>query len=98
MHLCTGDKENSDQRRPIVLTNGPAPLVTDYAAQSLVVFATLILPRILPTATGRHAFLLEYPMVDEILEKVAGLRILGKSPVGAYSRLNEWIWTAFRPL
>jgi len=39
------------------------------------------------------------------LEKVARTRILGKSPLGAYLRMNEWIWarlprsmTALRPI
>jgi chemotaxis methyl-accepting protein methylase len=40
-----------------------------------------------------------------MLEKVANMRMLGKSPVGAYLRVNEWIWrrlprsmTALRPV
>jgi chemotaxis methyl-accepting protein methylase len=36
-------------------------------------------------------------MDEAMLEKVAGLRILGKSPVGAYWRLNEWIWDRLPP-
>jgi chemotaxis methyl-accepting protein methylase len=31
-------------------------------------------------------------MTEAMLETVAKARLLGKSPVGAYLRLNEWIW------
>jgi chemotaxis methyl-accepting protein methylase len=31
-------------------------------------------------------------MTEAMLKRVAGLRILGKSPLGAYLRLNEWVW------
>jgi chemotaxis methyl-accepting protein methylase len=44
-------------------------------------------------------------MTEAMLKRMAGLRILGKSPLGAYLRLNEWIWnrlpravTGLRPL
>ncbi len=44
-------------------------------------------------------------MAQAMLSRMAGLRILGKSPLGAYLRLNEWIWkrlppslTALRPI
>ena len=44
-------------------------------------------------------------MVETVLARMASLRILGKSPVGAYLRLNEWVWdrlprsvTARRPV
>jgi chemotaxis methyl-accepting protein methylase len=31
-------------------------------------------------------------MAEPMLGKVAQLRILGKSPLGAYLRMNEWVW------
>ncbi len=31
-------------------------------------------------------------MAKETLERLAKLRVFGKSPIGAYLRLNEWIW------
>jgi chemotaxis protein methyltransferase CheR len=31
-------------------------------------------------------------MVETVLARMASLRILGRSPVGAYLRLNEWVW------
>jgi chemotaxis methyl-accepting protein methylase len=31
-------------------------------------------------------------MYETELERIAGVRILGKSPMGAYLRLNEWVW------
>ncbi len=44
-------------------------------------------------------------MVERVLARMASLQILGRSPVGAYLRLNEWIWdrlprsvTARRPV
>jgi len=44
-------------------------------------------------------------MAQAMLSRMAGVRILGKSPLGAYLRLNEWIWkrlppslTALRPM
>ena len=44
-------------------------------------------------------------MVETVLARMASLQILGRSPVGAYLRLNEWIWdrlprsvTARRPV
>src|SRR3981189_726850 len=43
-------------------------------------------------------------MVEPILRRAATLRMFGRSPVGAWLRLNEWIWnrlprswTALRP-
>lgn len=43
-------------------------------------------------------------MRTRLLDTVAGSRVLGKSPLGAYVRLNEWVWqrlpasvTAFAP-
>lgn len=40
---------------------------------------------------------MERALAEVMLEKVVGLRILGKSPVGAYWRLNEWIWDRLPP-
>jgi SAM-dependent methyltransferase len=44
-------------------------------------------------------------MAEPVRGKMAELRILGKSPLGAYLRMNEWVWdrlprsvTALRPL
>ena len=44
-------------------------------------------------------------MVETVLSRMANLRILGRSPMGAYLRLNEWVWdrlprsvTARRPV
>ncbi|HVG37361.1 MAG TPA: CheR family methyltransferase, partial [Thermoplasmata archaeon] len=36
-------------------------------------------------------------MPGPVLETVAKARMLGKSPVGAYLRLNEWIWRRIPP-
>jgi chemotaxis methyl-accepting protein methylase len=36
-------------------------------------------------------------MTEAMLETVAKARMLGKSPVGAYLRLNEWIWRLLPP-
>ena len=37
--------------------------------------------------------------MPETLGRMAGVRILGKSPLGAYVRLNEWMWRRLpRPL
>src|SRR5437867_3606953 len=32
------------------------------------------------------------PMLEEMLSRLATLRMFGKSPAGACLRLNEWIW------
>src|SRR6516164_10994918 len=31
-------------------------------------------------------------MANQLLKRIAKLRVFGKSPSGAYLRLNEWIW------
>lgn len=36
-------------------------------------------------------------MSEAGLERTAGTRILGKSPIGAYLRLNEWVWQRLPP-
>jgi SAM-dependent methyltransferase len=36
-------------------------------------------------------------MAEAVLEKAANLRILGKSPLGAWLRMNGWIWNRLPP-
>src|SRR3981189_1569413 len=36
-------------------------------------------------------------MVEPILRRAATLRMFGRSPVGAWLRLNEWIWNRLPP-